>query len=155
MTGHMLRHSGALGFNPVNPGTPKMVTTLNAAGYYTAEINKTFHMKLSPATEAAEDSFNFVPAMLGERSSQPLRPNMVLHSADGVFAVRQGPWKWIEGNAAKPDVQGRRAKECHPQLYNLADNSKEKPDAIREHSEVPEQLAKELGVWRKQGHTRN
>ena len=45
MTGLVPHHSGALGFNPVKPGTPTMVTTLKAAGYYTAAINKTVHMK--------------------------------------------------------------------------------------------------------------
>ena len=37
--------SGALGFNPVQPGTPTLVTALQAAGYYAAAINKTPHMK--------------------------------------------------------------------------------------------------------------
>ena len=45
MTGRVPHRSGALGFNPVKPGTPTMVTVLKAAGYYTAAINKTAHMK--------------------------------------------------------------------------------------------------------------
>ncbi|MBI3882185.1 MAG: sulfatase [Verrucomicrobia bacterium] len=49
MTGRVPHRSGALGFNPVKPGTPTMVTVLKAAGYYTAGINKTAHMK--PAAE--------------------------------------------------------------------------------------------------------
>src|SRR3989442_1095555 len=48
-TGRVPHRSGALGFNPVKPGTPTMVTVLKAAGYYTAGINKTMHMK--PAAE--------------------------------------------------------------------------------------------------------
>ncbi len=44
-TGRVPHRSGALGFNPVKPGTPTMVTVLQAAGYYAAAINKTPHMK--------------------------------------------------------------------------------------------------------------
>ena len=45
MTGRLPHHSGALGFNPIKPGTPTLVTTLQTAGYYTAGINKLAHMK--------------------------------------------------------------------------------------------------------------
>ncbi len=34
---------------------------------------------------------------------------MIVHSNDGVFAIRKGPWKWIEGVPVKGD-QSR-----HPQ----------------------------------------
>ena len=43
MTGLLPHHSGALGFDPVNPGTPTMTTVLQAQGYYTACIQKTEH----------------------------------------------------------------------------------------------------------------
>ena len=52
-TGRVPHRSGALGFDPVKPGTPTMVTVLKGAGYYTAAINKTAHMK--PAAEFAWD----------------------------------------------------------------------------------------------------
>ena len=45
MTGRLPHHSGALGFNPIKPGTPTLVTTLQTAGYYTVGINKLAHMK--------------------------------------------------------------------------------------------------------------
>ena len=109
---------------------------------------------LPPAIEAAEDSFNVLPALLGKKSSQPLRPNMVLHSADGVFAVLQGPWKWIEGKPANPTPRRIRLKECHPQLYNLTDDPKEKQDVIEEHPKVAQQLEKQLAAWREQGYSR-
>lgn len=49
MTGLVPHRSGALGFHPIKPGTPTLVTLLAANGYYTAAINKTAHMK--PAAE--------------------------------------------------------------------------------------------------------
>ena len=45
MTGRVPHRSGALGFNPIKPGTPTLATTLKTAGYYIAAINKTPHMK--------------------------------------------------------------------------------------------------------------
>jgi N-sulfoglucosamine sulfohydrolase len=47
MTGRVPHRSGGLGFDPIYEGTPTMVTTLKAAGYYTATIHKTEHMQPS------------------------------------------------------------------------------------------------------------
>lgn len=45
MTGRVPHRSGALGFNPVNPGTPTLVARLKGAGWFTAVIEKHVHMK--------------------------------------------------------------------------------------------------------------
>jgi hypothetical protein len=58
-----------------------------------------------------EDSFHVLPAWLGEKHDQPLRSAMVLHSSDGVFAVLQGPWKWIEGEPSKPSPSKKTTKQ--------------------------------------------
>ena len=65
MTGRVPHRSGGLGFNPIHPGTPTMVTTLKAAGYYTAAINKVAHMK--PAAE-----FPWDDALEGSGKNPPL-----------------------------------------------------------------------------------
>ena len=46
--------------------------------------------------DAGEDSVSFLPALLGEDTA-PLREATVHHSVDGTFAIRQGPWKFIDG----------------------------------------------------------
>ena len=46
---------------------------------------------------AAEDSFNVLPVLLGERLAGPIREATVLHSYDGSFAIRQGPWRLATG----------------------------------------------------------
>ncbi len=91
--------------------------------------------------KAAEDSYNILPAMLGEAGAQPARSDLIVHSADGVFAIRQGPWKWIEGVPAddiKPGVRKARAAEFKAQLYNLQDDPAETRDVSAEHPEVVE-----------------
>src|ERR1041385_1107200 len=65
MTGRVPHHSGALGFNPILPGTPTMVTVLKAEGYYTAAINKIVHMR--PAAE-----FPWDDALEGSGKKPPL-----------------------------------------------------------------------------------
>jgi arylsulfatase A-like enzyme len=42
--------------------------------------------------DAAEDSFNFLPILLGEESARPIRDSVIYHSFDGSFGIRQGPW---------------------------------------------------------------
>ena len=45
--------------------------------------------RLDPAT-TAPDSYNVLAAFTGERSQTPLRPDLILQSADGVYAIPYG-----------------------------------------------------------------
>ncbi|MDE0623771.1 MAG: arylsulfatase [Bryobacterales bacterium] len=47
---------------------------------------------------AAEDSVNLLPVLRGEAYSRPLREATVHHSVAGMFALRQGDWKLVEGD---------------------------------------------------------
>lgn len=113
--------------------------------------------KLPPPTEGAEDSYNILPALLGEKHDGPLRPDMIVHSSDGVFAVRRGDWKWIEGRPVddiKPGARKARADEFKPQLYNLRDDPAETRDLISQHPEIAQQLESLLGKYRSDGFSR-
>jgi hypothetical protein len=52
---------------------------------------------LPPVEKAAEDSFDVSKAWLGAEDEDTLRPDLIVHSADGNFAIRRGKHKWIEG----------------------------------------------------------
>jgi arylsulfatase A-like enzyme len=110
--------------------------------------------KLPAANAGAEDSFNVLPALLGEKIQKPLRPAMIVHSADGVFAIRQGPWKWIEGESSKPQPPKARAAEFQPQLYNLKNDPAEATDVSAKHPEVVKELAALLDRYRDGGYSR-
>jgi arylsulfatase A len=43
--------------------------------------------------DAAEDSFDLLPVLLGKKLNGPLRPATIHQAADGTLAVRQGPWR--------------------------------------------------------------
>ncbi|MBI5799404.1 MAG: sulfatase [Verrucomicrobia bacterium] len=45
MTGRVPHRNGALGFQPITPGTPTLTSVLKAAGYFTGVIDKHVHMK--------------------------------------------------------------------------------------------------------------
>jgi arylsulfatase A-like enzyme len=47
--------------------------------------------------DAGEDSFNILPALTGEPHNRPVRNAVIHHSCAGMFAIREGRWKLIEG----------------------------------------------------------
>ncbi len=89
---------------------------------------------------AAEDSFSFLPALLGE-SSKAARQSVIHHSINGSFALREGDWKLElsagSGGWSEPRP-GSRAERGLPdtQLYNLKDDIAEKTNLQAEKSEI-------------------
>lgn len=110
--------------------------------------------KLPPPAAGAEDSFSVLPALLGRKTGKPLRPDMIVHSADGVFAIRQGPWKWIEGKPVAKKPPKIRMAEFQSQLYNLKQETAEQTDQLAARSNVAQRLAKLLENQRASGHSR-
>ena len=99
---------------------------------------------------AAEDSYNMLPAWLGKDTS-PIRPDLILHSADGNFAIRRGPWKWIEGDyhpGTRIGALRMRADQFEPQLYNLEEDVAESKNIAPSHPETAEQLETLLNRYR-------
>jgi arylsulfatase A len=93
---------------------------------------------------AGPDSHNILPELLGEKLAGPLRDNVVLHSQMGMFAIRQGPWKLIDGHGqgtwyadARPPLPG----EPPGQLYNVEEDPGETRNLWREHPNVVNSLA--------------
>lgn len=109
---------------------------------------------LPPPAKAAEDSHNLLPAWLGAKTGGPLHPSVIEHNSEGVFAVRSGPWKWIEGKASATNSPKGRLAECHPQLYQLQDDPAETRNLIDKHPEVARRLAAVLDQARERGFTR-
>jgi len=111
---------------------------------------------LPEVSKAAEDSRDFLPAILGEPTT-PIRDDMIVHSAAGVFAIRKGPWKWIEGvpvDEIKPGVRKASAAQFHPQLYNTHDDPAETKDVSAQYPEVVNELRALLNRYRNGGYSR-
>lgn len=111
---------------------------------------------LPPIKTAAEDSRSFLSVLLGDRSAYG-REDMILHSADGNFAVRKGPWKWIEGTPVKEisaAVRRVRKSQFFSQLYNIQDDPFETTDIGAKHPEKIAELKELLRRCRDGGHSR-
>jgi arylsulfatase A-like enzyme len=68
---------------------------------------------------AAEDSYDLSPVLMGADRSEPLREATVHHSTKGVFAIRQGHWKLIDGGGSGADFDPDRWTEISAQARFL------------------------------------
>jgi arylsulfatase A len=109
------------------------------------------------SADAGEDSVDLTPLLRDKLGSQPLREAVVHHSMSGVFAIRQGRWKLIEGRGSggftaprKPEVaEGMPAG----QLYDLESDPGERSNLYMGQPEVVARLAALLDTYREQGHS--
>jgi arylsulfatase A len=97
---------------------------------------------------AGEDSMSFLPAMLGIDNAS-LRRNVVHHSINGRFAVREGPWKLClcpgSGGWGKPgDADAAKQGLPEVQLYDLSTDIAETKNVSTEHPDIVAKLTKKL-----------
>ena len=100
----------------------------------------------------APDSFNVLPALLGE--SPTGRDHLLEHS--GKVAIRQAQWKFIPGTdaAAGKNVKAKRGPK-EDALYDLTKDPSESKNVAAQHPDVVEKLSKELEQLRERGHSRD
>lgn len=92
-----------------------------------------------------EDSVDLVPLLRhGDETALAARPGIVHHSLDGMFAVRVGDWKLIEGLGSGGFTGPRRrdpaAGELPVQLYDLAADPGETRNLAADRPEVVARL---------------
>ena len=92
----------------------------------------------------AEDSHSFLPVLKGEELGSPVRESIVHHSVDGMFAIRKGDWKLIEGLGSGGFTQPKKIEPVaggpEGQLYNLKDDPSECNNLWLEKPELVEEL---------------
>lgn len=126
--------------------------TINLVDIY-ATLSALMDQPISLNEDVAEDSFNVLPAMLGLPHSEPLRPSMIVHSPNGNFAIRRGPWKYIEGIPSPTLKRVPQRDELHGQLFNLQDDPGEQSNVIDEYPDVKQRLASLLEKHRNSGRS--
>ena len=110
-------------------------------------------------TTTAPDSVNVLSAFTGT-PKEPLRTDLLFQSANGVYAIRSGPWKWIEGvplappGKKPPGRQGPKGDQFQPRLINLQTDPGETQDVAAQHSDVVRRLTETLRLQRTQGFSR-
>ncbi|HTU27698.1 MAG TPA: arylsulfatase [Pirellulales bacterium] len=99
--------------------------------------------------DAAIDSFDILPALLGEAG--PVREELVHHTGGfpGGLAIRSGAWKLIAGTPARGQQPERK-----PLLFNLAEDPTEEHDLAADQPERVAELTERLAAIRKNGRGR-
>lgn len=97
------------------------------------------------APNEAEDSYDLLPALLGQTLPTPIREATVHHSINGSYAIRQGKWKLIfcPGSGGWSEPRPAKAKEMDLpplQLYDLDQDIAESENLVAEHPELVERL---------------
>ena len=109
---------------------------------------------------AGPDSYNTLPAFLGEPLPDPERPVVFVSGGTGALAIRAGKWKLIEGQGdrgygelrAKAPVPKPGPGAPPDQLYNLDEDLGEANNLYNEHPEIVQRLKKTLENIRAQEH---
>ncbi len=88
---------------------------------------------------AAEDSYSFLPALTGQTSTAA-RPNIIHHSINGSFAIREGSMKLElcadSGGWSDPRPGAAPAGSPDTQLYDLSTDIAESKNLVAEKSDV-------------------
>lgn len=98
--------------------------------------------------DAGEDSYSFLPFLRGEKGEYA-RKNVIHHSINGSFAIREGEWKLClcpgSGGWSAPRPQrDDTSKLPLGQLFNLKEDSGEKTNLYEKHPDVVARLIRLL-----------
>ena len=116
--------------------------------------------------DAAEDSYNILPVLLGEQSeSQPIREHTLHQTISLALSIRKGPWKYLDhqgsgGNdyekneSLLPYAIPDTAPDAPGQLYNLDEDPGETTNLYFDHPEIVKDLRTQLHEYRDSGRSR-
>jgi arylsulfatase A-like enzyme len=98
----------------------------------------------------APDSYSFLPSLLNKANPHP-RTYMVTADANGIHALRDGEWKYIDDTPPDrlPDNRLKQLAGFEPQLYNLANDPGEMTNLYNEYPELVKKLLEKLNGIRK------
>ena len=109
---------------------------------------------------AGPDSWNVLPAWLGEPASRPLREATVCVGRNSlVYSIRRGPWKILatdsgEYREVRPGTKDVRESLSAPQLFDLASDPSEQRNLATTNPDRFQELAVLLAKYRTQDHSR-
>jgi arylsulfatase A-like enzyme len=131
---------------PAKVKAGQSTTQLTCLTDFTATAAEITGAKL-PET-AAEDSFSFLPTLLGQSAKGPKRESLVSHSIGGYFAIREGKWKLAlcpgSGGWSEPRPGKEAAGSPPMQLFDLEADLGETKNLQAEHPEIVARLTQKL-----------
>ena len=110
---------------------------------------------LPKSKEVAPDSYSFLPSLLNKFNSNA-RTSMVTADVNGMHAIRDGNWKYIDDTPPEglPESRLEKLKDFKPQLYNLAEDPSETINLYEENQDMAKKLRDKLNEIREADFTR-
>jgi arylsulfatase A-like enzyme len=108
--------------------------------------------------DAAEDSYNILPALLDKKHHFPIREALVHHSGEGMFSIRQGRWKLVLGRGSGgfsiPQHIEPKPHQPQGQLYDLQADPSETNNLWAQNPQIVKSLTDLLDKYKQQGYSR-
>ena len=103
----------------------------------------------------AHDSFSFLPVLNDQDYQKPIRKATIHHSINGMFSIRKGDWKYIDGQGHGGFAQIKESVSSDTvQLYNLATDPGETTNVYLQNIEIASQMKTLLEKYKEQGFSR-
>jgi arylsulfatase A-like enzyme len=113
--------------------------------------------------DAAEDSFNILPVLLGKQGDRPARRRTLHQTIRLALAIRRGPWKYLDHRGSggnnysrmplKPFAIADSAPGAPGQLYNLDSDPGETKNLYFKHPEIVKELKAQLDKYVESGRS--
>lgn len=108
----------------------------------------------TPPKESGGDSFNILPALLGEKYTTPLREPLIYHSLDRRFAIRDGNWVFINAptgmTSKEPEwfrkQRGVKEHNLQVELFNLKEDPEQLNNVALQYPEKVKELKNRLNM---------
>ena len=102
---------------------------------------------------AAEDSFSMLPIL--KNYSKTVRRSVIHHSGYGMFAFRDGQWKFVDGYGSGGNEKLPETPYCElGQLYDIVADPEESRNVACDNPKVVARMKQELYRQVEQGYTR-
>ena len=101
---------------------------------------------------AGPDSFNVLPALLGEKHEPPCRDHLVEQGS--VLALRKGPWKLVPPGAGGGRKKANRPPNPQPELFDLTTDLSETTNVAGQHPDIVADMTALLKRVQEQGRSR-
>jgi arylsulfatase A-like enzyme len=102
---------------------------------------------------AGPDSYDYWPLFSGKGKAS--RPSIIHHSNEGMFAIRKGKWKFIDGNGSGGWSPNKPEDNAPGQLYDMENDERETTNVYDKYPEVVKELKELLELQKSQGFSVN
>lgn len=113
--------------------------------------------------EAAEDSYNMLPALLGRQTDKPIRKYLIQQTMSLRLSIRRGQWKYLDHKGSGGNNYGRghlkryalpdTAPDAPGQLYNLQTDPGETKNLYFKHPQIVAELKQQLDEYKEAGRS--